>query len=56
MLYNIVFFCTLLKISPLSLLTQPHGPGTPIMQSPQEPNNDVNYGMMKGMPPNMNVI
>lgn len=39
--------------SPSPVPYPPHGPGTPIMQSPQEANNEVSYGMMKGMPGNM---
>jgi hypothetical protein len=31
------------------------GPGTPIMQSPQDSSGDLNYQMMKNLPGGMNV-
>jgi hypothetical protein len=34
--------------SPVSYGVAPHCPNTPIMQSPQDANSDINYGMMKG--------
>ena len=33
-----------------------HGPGTPVLSSPQESNSDINFNMMKGGPgPNIQV-